>query len=349
MTDAFAADFRGANFVMVGYDLSIRQSITDAFAGYSPECIESYGAHYAVTNPYHATWDALPAGRVVHSAELIPEEELLRTEYWNDWLRPQGDLRNAMGAVLARDPGRLFIFNTHIELRAASRISKRLMQTLRGAAPLLNRSLEINRMLLGLRLDSTLLRFGLEPEDAAILFLGAQGGILYANAQAERHLAEGTLLQYDARGRLTFANLQAAASLAAAIKGVARLSDLNFHLETKSGSMEVRMLPLTEGVLDQLRVPLLVRTPVPALLVVLRLSPGTTSADQVLQERLGLTAAEATVALALAEGATIAEIAEARGVSRFTVRDQVKRAMDKAGARRQADLVRRVIELRRTR
>lgn len=95
--------------------------------------------------------------------------------------------------------------------------------------------------------------------------------------------------------------------------------------------------------------PLLVRAPAPALRVVLRLAQEASSDLQLLQDRLGFTAAEVAVATGLAEGATIAEIADARGVSRLTVRDQVRRSMQKVAARRQSDLIRQVVELRRRR
>jgi DNA-binding NarL/FixJ family response regulator len=54
---------------------------------------------------------------------------------------------------------------------------------------------------------------------------------------------------------------------------------------------------------------------------------------------LGLTRAEAEVALALAEGLTPGEIAEAREVSLHTVRNQIKAMMWKCGVRRQAELM----------
>jgi DNA-binding CsgD family transcriptional regulator len=52
------------------------------------------------------------------------------------------------------------------------------------------------------------------------------------------------------------------------------------------------------------------------------------------------------VALALAEGLTPAEIAEARGASLHTVRNQIKAALAKSGARRQSDLVALVVRAR---
>lgn len=58
---------------------------------------------------------------------------------------------------------------------------------------------------------------------------------------------------------------------------------------------------------------------------------------------LGLTPAEAAVALALAEGMTPEEIAERRGASIHTVRDQIENAMGRIGVRRQLDLAVRAV------
>lgn len=58
--------------------------------------------------------------------------------------------------------------------------------------------------------------------------------------------------------------------------------------------------------------------------------------DGLLETRLGLTPAEASVARALARGLTLAEHAADQGVSINTARTLLRRAMAKAGCRRQA-------------
>jgi DNA-binding CsgD family transcriptional regulator len=66
-----------------------------------------------------------------------------------------------------------------------------------------------------------------------------------------------------------------------------------------------------------------------------------------LMRRLGLTRAEAEVALSISDGVSVAEIAEMRGVSLHTVRDQIKAAMTKAETSRRSAFVRVILELRR--
>jgi DNA-binding CsgD family transcriptional regulator len=66
-----------------------------------------------------------------------------------------------------------------------------------------------------------------------------------------------------------------------------------------------------------------------------------------LSERFGLTASEARLAGHLASGRDLRAAAEAMGVSRHTARKYLQIAFSKMGVRRQADLVRRVLETAR--
>jgi DNA-binding CsgD family transcriptional regulator len=63
-------------------------------------------------------------------------------------------------------------------------------------------------------------------------------------------------------------------------------------------------------------------------------------ASEVLARLYGLTAAEAAVAVAIARGEELSDIAAARGVSLNTVRTHLYRALTKTDTRRQTDLVR---------
>jgi DNA-binding CsgD family transcriptional regulator len=67
----------------------------------------------------------------------------------------------------------------------------------------------------------------------------------------------------------------------------------------------------------------------------------------VLAKRLGLSLAEAEVANLIAEGRSAAEIADERGASMHTVRNQIKAALAKTSCRRQSELVALVAQARR--
>lgn len=58
-----------------------------------------------------------------------------------------------------------------------------------------------------------------------------------------------------------------------------------------------------------------------------------------LRTAFGLTASEAALALHIADGGDVGSYAEAKGITRNTVRNQLQAVFDKTGARRQAELV----------
>jgi DNA-binding CsgD family transcriptional regulator len=58
-----------------------------------------------------------------------------------------------------------------------------------------------------------------------------------------------------------------------------------------------------------------------------------------LRELFGLTPAESRLALALFEGASLAEAAEGLTISRFTAQNHLARIFEKTGANRQATLI----------
>ena len=87
--------------------------------------------------------------------------------------------------------------------------------------------------------------------------------------------------------------------------------------------------------------------PVSALVVV---DPGSDAGIDpgVVAESLGLTAAESRVAVLLAEGKTVREVASETGCTVSTIRTHVRHIFDKHGIRRQVDLVRLVLSTANT-
>lgn len=63
------------------------------------------------------------------------------------------------------------------------------------------------------------------------------------------------------------------------------------------------------------------------------------SATEALRHRFGLTGAKIEVVRALGAGPNLQEIANSRGRSRLTVRNQIRSAMQKTDVRRKVDLV----------
>lgn len=96
--------------------------------------------------------------------------------------------------------------------------------------------------------------------------------------------------------------------------------------------MIVHLIPVSAAALD-------VFAGATALLVITPLTQPAAPAAEVLQGLFDLTPSEARVARGIGEGSTVDAIARAFGLSRETVRSQLKAVLGKAGLGRQADLV----------
>lgn len=346
VTDAILSTFPGSKPAILRYESTGARAVPSATSGHDPSFRSSYEAHYGRVVPWMDQWTSLPLGQVVYDWDIMPSEELVRSELYNDWLRPQDGLRHGILAVLQRDPSRRILFAARVEKQLEDQVLPGLMRLTRDLYPLMQHGLEVNRMTLGLRLDAAVLRHGAEPDGATILLLGEQGTILYANARAEALLSEGHLIRHDPLGRLRFTDGEAMMRLGSALDPRSRSIGAAFRIRSSQPPQEVRLMQVSSSTMDQVQLPMLMQGPTPRLLLVLRPAVDPSEAALRVAPLLGLTRAETEVALAITEGATIAEVAEARGVSVHTIREQVKSALAKTGARRQSDLVRMVSGLR---
>lgn len=192
-------------------------------------------------------------------------------------------------------------------------------------------------------------RLALDVVAGCVVVVDRRATILCASRSAEELLGRGDgLLARDAR--LTAVDTRDARSLAAAIAEVASRAA---RRELGAGAAVPRVIPIVRRE----------RPPIAVVLVPMRLGGGASERgeharvlaalndpdrivrlDPELVARIhGLTPTEAELAVALAEGSTVAEFATQRGCTEQTARTHVKRILSKTGAARQADLVRMLV------
>src|SRR5262245_64855032 len=73
----------------------LTQPATDATlfqvaSGLDPSWTSAYESYFKRCDPRRACIKALPAGSVFVGSALVPDRELVRSEFYNDFLRPQG-------------------------------------------------------------------------------------------------------------------------------------------------------------------------------------------------------------------------------------------------------------------
>ncbi|MBW2244548.1 MAG: hypothetical protein JRH01_21390 [Deltaproteobacteria bacterium] len=86
----------GAEGVLLGMRIGGGSAVTH-FAGYDAAFIESYVTEFAYADPWTAEAAARPEGNTARSAELVSNDALLHTDFYNDFLRGYGLLEGFGG------------------------------------------------------------------------------------------------------------------------------------------------------------------------------------------------------------------------------------------------------------
>lgn len=305
-----------------------------AAMGFSDTAKKLYADYYHA----HDLWAVISSRRPTLHAHLGPDlvcpEKFVRSEIWNDFGRPHIGGFHLVGAAIPLDAGRKLLLGIHRPQEAAE-----FDETDRARLNTLTAQLQAS-VALQLRLEAAEFAMGvglaaLERLDCGVIVADGGGRMTYANPRAEALLLEagGTVLSTRGLSGPRGAGLGQLARLVAAVcaggtGGAVQLAGRN---GTPAVWAHVSLLPYR-----------LAETPRPRLaLITLRaVRPASPLSDALLKQVYGFTPAEAAVARGLMEGATIAELAEARGVSVTTLRSQVSAILGKAGVRRQSELLR---------
>ena len=302
-----------------------------------PAMPQIYLDHFASLNPFANARDPdrylrdyKPDVRL--QDHWLPREDLLKTEFYNDFLRPQ-DIHSTLLVqltVAGRETVVININRTH----AAGGFSHEHITFARRLRPHFARVFALSSRFAGINAREAEIQRRLDSVRGAVFVVAAGGRIDYANAAAEQLADRGFGLRV-ARGRLDANDAIVARQLdqligaATAPAGSPRTGG-TLPLGRAGASLTVS--PIGAGNSD-------VFAGGPRAIIVI--SAPTAAGDPVdhLKTRYGLTPAEARVAVAIAGGASPRAIAETFGLSFHTVRNQLQRLYTKTETRRQSELV----------
>jgi DNA-binding CsgD family transcriptional regulator/PAS domain-containing protein len=304
---------------------------------------EQYIEHFATRNPlsnverpfeYLQSW----THRVLVDEDWVPKDELLRTEYYNDFMSPQ-DVHSAMMIRLAKRGVDVATLNIS---RSASRgrFEDAELAFARRMHPHLIRAFELSSKIAPLRKLEGELTALIDLSPHGLFVLDQTGRLRHLNRVAERLLAEeGGLRLFG--GRLSASDPVTARRLLALIEA-AGSTDVELR---RAGAMALptasRRLPLSISV-----------TPFPSevglhprggrgvVVCVTDLEAGVQLPEQGMKDLFGMTAAEARLAIAILEGCSLREAGDRFAVSQNTLHVQLASIFQKTGVNRQSELVR---------
>ena len=285
----------------------------------------------------------LPDGRLFHITDLYTEEELKTSVTYNELLA-RAQARNSINVRLDGPNGSRIVWVVNDPVGGDGWSSAQL-DSIRRLLPHIRQVVRVQQSLAGGgALGATLMEL-LDTTGLGIVQLDGRGRIVAANDRARDVLLIGEGL-FDKSGFLYARTPEDDAEL----QGLLTRALPPFGARGAGGSTLVRrsaaLPPLVLHVNPVGRQETDLRIwPIAALVVVVDPASGIGIDAGVAAEALGLTGMESQVAVLLAQGMSVREIAAATGRKVSTIRSHVKHMFTKHRLSRQADLVRLVLSL----
>jgi len=292
----------------------------------------------------HGMMRHLPVERLVYSSDdLVPHSVLLKHPVWTDFYAPYG-VQESIGAIVCATGAEMTALAFYSPALKQAEIDRRkailgeLVPHVHGAMAAYWRRLRAEEHI-------AVSKYALDELSLGILWLDQNGKILHANRNAEKILnAHDGLSQRNGEFRATDPDDMAHLSRAMASPAgsmAAFPADVLLRISRPSGRdpYTVSLVPTTTERADA------ASSTIHFIAYLTDPSDLPNKAGDRLSQLYRLTSAEMAIAIGLARGQTIEELATARNTSIHTVRTQTKQMMSKLGAKRQGDVIRAVVSL----
>jgi len=318
----------------------------------APEALASFVTYYAERNPMVQYLPNADLGQPFTDRSLMCRAQWERTEFYNDWGRTTDNHTCLMMPVL-RSGGRQGWFAVGRSARAGD-FEPRHMELAKLLAPHLRRALEIGKKLDTARTAGAPLLEQLSVAPAggflaglsvAALCLDNKGRVVWANARAEALLEARDGISRARNNTLAAVSNTATAALQKLVRQAGTGLGGMQRLDSLSGRppLVAIAVPMRGPAAEQAGLPPPAMMSTTTLFLVdsssNRALAGETERLEGLRELYGLTLMEAKVALRLAGGVSVPEVASSLRVAPSTVRTHTKSLYQKMGLHSQAELV----------
>ncbi len=305
-----------------------------SLTNYDQSYVSSYIEHFRALNPWPAHYPMLRHGVAVRSRDCLPYSELTATPFYHDWLKPQGEADDAVGVRLSENEGAVSVLLANFDYRRSDADKEEIGRVLARASRDISRFLDFRQLT---RVQDAARGGMIRHAPRPTWLLTRSGGVIDCNGAAEA-LMTGLRPDITIRARrLWFTDAIAQEAFAASIERLQRGVPAATLPAVRIGADRTMLFADAPSELDLGPLSAMVPGRVLATLVDPRAKSAPT--PLMLSMQFGLTAAEAAVVSAIADGGSITDFAEERAVSRLTVRNQLRSAMEKIGVNRQGELI----------
>ncbi len=301
--------------------------------GTDPAYAKSYADYYVSRNVLWKEMVRRSLYEVMTNRIVMPIEDLRRTEFYNDFLRPQDGEEILVGVALRQSDAAVNLTLWRPERLGAWEAKH--MEAIAALTPHLRRALQVSRYLGDLKVVGELASEALHQFDQGIVVVGERTKVLFANRAAEALFAAGDGLSVELQ-RLRAARAVDTAVLHelignAAEKGIG--GSLVISREERP-SLIANVVPVRAG-RDRHNVAQ------PSAIILIRdLERPTKLSLTAFARHFGLTPAQTALAQEMIKADGVAAAAKRLGISYATARTHLVQIFQKTGTCRQSELVR---------
>jgi DNA-binding CsgD family transcriptional regulator/PAS domain-containing protein len=329
---------------IVGLDRRRRALVFSAGSTRTPPEVElDYIRFYHSINPRVPPSLALSKGEWMHCHRLFDERYVAADRFYQDFLIPHGG-RYLSGSKVYQDDDFIFLLGVMRGVGSPP-IAEDEMPFLQSLGFHLGEALHNLVHLQDTYAELQMAQAFFSQFPYPMFLLDDAQGIAHSNAQAQAMLQSGEIVSQ--RGGVLVCNThEENQRLSEAIRAVQLCARGTPARKVVTLERQGRRVHLFVSAVHPLEAMNMFGTAPRALVIVHDERDAKGELDPLLvAECFSLTPAEARVAVKLAEGLTVADVAAEHGTSVHTVRTQVQQVLQKLGLTRQADLVRMLVEL----
>ncbi len=168
--------------------------------GFDPAYRESFRSHYFALEPWEKPTSQLPVGALAFGAHLVPDAVVLRSKYYNDWMKPQGfEVGPTLGGVIGVEGAARSYLGIY-RPEGAREYGNKEYALCRLLMPHLRRAIEFDRHFRSLELERASAFDALDHLSAGLFLVDPQGKIAACNRVADEVVALNDGLCIDGEG-----------------------------------------------------------------------------------------------------------------------------------------------------
>jgi DNA-binding CsgD family transcriptional regulator len=337
----FSKTIHAPSAVFLIHDKTHQKADASGVMGVDPAWVKSYQEYFVTINPW-LKGNPFRRGVVALGEQILNDQELVRTEFYNDFLRPQ-DWFYSCGVLIAQDQLTISEISA-IRSRRAGSFTSNEVALFEYLAPHLQCAVRIHNRIAGLESGLNAATGALDRFPTGVVAVDSDAKVILTNRAADAILKRGDGL--ISRGGLRAASRQETAKLRNAIAAVCMERDpgipkpetvVQVYRPSGLKPFEVLVCPLPSH--SSLR-----KGRAAAAVFITDPEEGATLDSRALHQLFDLTPAEIRLCIALVKGKSVEEYAHEAAITSNTARTHVRRIYSKTGVRRQSQLVRLLLK-----